>query len=129
MCPDRHRVASHLDRSVLPTSGLIEVRTFCQYFCHLAMLNDHLPKRELYHIISNKSSEQELICGYIHRNTPDFLILSLTHMKHWLNDGQCVVHILYVHLTHCKQNSVVIKMFHPIFKASNNSLNGVLLKT
>lgn len=28
MCPDRHRFISHLDQSVLPASGLIEVRTF-----------------------------------------------------------------------------------------------------
>lgn len=28
VCPDRHRFISHLDQSVLPASGLIEVRTF-----------------------------------------------------------------------------------------------------
>lgn len=42
MCPDRHRLFSQLDQSVLPASGVIEVRNFVPKFNLILSSNNQI---------------------------------------------------------------------------------------
>lgn len=69
VCPDRHRLISHLDQSVLPASGVIEVRTFSSLSllcCVNLFIHQTLQPREhcftdLLYLQKSKSNKQEWI--------------------------------------------------------------------